>query len=155
MNKRFASLAVSALLLVSLLSVPALAEGTEAAADTASDDHVIVTLNPEAALQPETPAEAAASATETAQADPVPSADDAEEAAAAAEAEVKADDTKKEDKTSSSPTSHWATASCPASAWPMSSTVRAPATASIWLPTSMATLPTAMSARCCSSRPRP
>ena len=94
MNKRFASLAVSALLLVSLLSVPALAEGTEAA----SDDHVIVTLNPEAALQPETPAEAAASATETAQADPVPSADDAEEAAAAAEAEVKADDTKKEDK---------------------------------------------------------
>lgn len=35
MNKRFASLAVSALLLVSLLSVPALAEGTEAAADTA------------------------------------------------------------------------------------------------------------------------
>ena len=70
MNKRFASLAVSALLLVSLLSVPALAEGTEAAADTASDDHVIVTLNPEAALQPETPAEAAASATETAQADP-------------------------------------------------------------------------------------
>ena len=98
MNKRFASLAVSALLLVSLLSVPALAEGTEAAADTASDDHVIVTLNPEAALQPETPAEAAASATETAQADPVPSADDAEEAAAAAEAEVKADDTKEEDK---------------------------------------------------------
>ena len=94
MNKRFASLAVSALLLVSLLSVPALAEGTEAAADTASDDHVIVTLNPEAALQPETPAEAAASATETAQADPVPSADDAEEA----EAEVKADDTKEEDK---------------------------------------------------------
>ena len=47
MNKRFASLAVSALLLVSLLSVPALAEGTEAAADTVSDDHVIVTLNPE------------------------------------------------------------------------------------------------------------
>ena len=94
MNKRFASLAVSALLLVSLLSVPALAEGTEAAADTAGDDHVIVTLNPEAALQPETPAEAAASATETAQADPVPSADDAEEA----EAEVKADDTAKEAK---------------------------------------------------------
>lgn len=94
MNKRFASLAVSALLLVSLLSVPALAEGTEAAADTASDDHVIVTLNPEAALQPETPAEAAASATETAQADPAPSADDAEEA----EAEVKADDTAKEAK---------------------------------------------------------
>ena len=61
MNKRFASLAVSALLLVSLLSVPALAEGTEAAADAAGDDHVIVTLNPEAALQPETPAEAAAS----------------------------------------------------------------------------------------------
>ena len=60
MNKRFASLAVSALLLVSLLSVPALAEGTEAAADTAGDDHVIVTLNPETALQPETPAEAAA-----------------------------------------------------------------------------------------------
>ena len=58
MNKRFASLAVSALLLVSLLSVPALAEGTEAAADAAGDDHVIVTLNPEAALQPETPAEA-------------------------------------------------------------------------------------------------
>ena len=56
MNKRFASLAVSALLLVSLLSVPALAEGTEAAADAAGDDHVIVTLNPEAALQPETPA---------------------------------------------------------------------------------------------------
>lgn len=94
MNKRFASLAVSALLLVSLLSVPALAEGTEAAADAAGDDHVIVTLNPEAALQPETPAEAAASATETAQADPVPSADDAEEA----EAEVKADDTAKEAK---------------------------------------------------------
>ena len=94
MNKRFASLAVSALLLVSLLSVPALAEGTEAVADTAGDDHVIVTLNPEAALQPETPAEAAASATETAQADPAPSADDAEEA----EAEVKADDTAKEAK---------------------------------------------------------
>ena len=94
MNKRFASLAVSALLLVSLLSVPALAEGTEAAADTASDDHVIVTLNPEAALQPETPAEAAASATETAQADPAPSADDAEEALTAAEAEVQAEDTK-------------------------------------------------------------
>ena len=72
MNKRFASLAVSALLLVSLLSVPALAEGSEAAADAAGDDHVIVTLNPEAALQPETPAEAAASATETAQADPGP-----------------------------------------------------------------------------------
>ena len=98
MNKRFASLAVSALLLVSLLSVPALAEGTEAAADAAGDDHVIVTLNPEAALQPETPAEAAASATETAQADPAPSADDAEEALTAAEAEVKADDTKEEDK---------------------------------------------------------
>ena len=98
MNKRFASLAVSALLLVSLLSVPALAEGTEAAADAAGDDHVIVTLNPEAALQPETPAEAAASATETAQADPAPSADDAEEAVTAAEAEVKADDTKEEDK---------------------------------------------------------
>ena len=86
MNKRFASLAVSALLLVSLLSVPALAEGTEAAADAASDDHVIVTLNPEAALQPETPADSEASATETAQADPVPSADDAEEAATASEA---------------------------------------------------------------------
>lgn len=98
MNKRFASLAVSALLLVSLLSVPALAEGTEAAADTASDDHVIVTLNPEAALQPETPADSEASATETAQADPVPSADDAEEAETAAEAEVKADDTAKEAK---------------------------------------------------------
>ena len=98
MNKRFASLAVSALLLVSLLSVPALAEGTEAAADTASDDHVIVTLNPEAALQPETPAEAAASATETAQADPAPSADDAKEAATAAEVEGKADDTVKETK---------------------------------------------------------
>ena len=98
MNKRFASLAVSALLLVSLLSVPALAEGTEAAADAAGDDHVIVTLNPEAALQPETPAEAAASATETAQADPAPSADDAEEAEAAAEAEGKADDTAKEAK---------------------------------------------------------
>ena len=94
MNKRFASLAVSALLLVSLLSVPALAEGSEAAADAAGDDHVIVTLNPEAALQPETPAEAAASATETAQADPATSADDAEEA----EAEVKADDTAKEAK---------------------------------------------------------
>ena len=54
MNKRFASLAVSALLLVSMFSVPALAEGADAAADTAaaSDDHVIVTLNPEAALQP-------------------------------------------------------------------------------------------------------
>lgn len=62
-------------------------------------DHVIVTLNPEAALQPETPAEAAASATETAQADPVPSADDAEEAATAAEAEVKADGTKDEQLT--------------------------------------------------------
>lgn len=99
MNKRFASLALSALLLVSLLSVPALAEGTEAAADTASDDHVIVTLNPEAALQPETPAEAAASATETAQANPAPSADDAKEAEAAAEAEGKADDTAKETKT--------------------------------------------------------
>ena len=99
MNKRFASLAVSTLLLVSLLSVHALAEGTEAAADTVSDDHVIVTLNPEAALQPETPAEAAASATETAQADPAPSADDAEEAATAAEAEVKADDTKDEQLT--------------------------------------------------------
>ena len=99
MNKRFASLAVSALLLVSLLSVPALAEGTEAAADAAGDDHVIVTLNPEAALQPETPAEAAASATETAQADPAPSADDAKEAEAAAEAEGKADDTAKETKT--------------------------------------------------------
>ena len=96
MNKRFASLAVSALLLVSLLSVPALAEGIEAAADAAGDDHVIVTLNPEAALQPETPAEAAASATETAQADPAPSADDAEEAATAAE--VKADDTKKDEQ---------------------------------------------------------
>ena len=78
--------------------IPALAEGTEAAADAAGDDHVIVTLNPEAALQPETPAEAAASATETAQADPAPSADDAEEAATAAEAVVKADDTKEEDK---------------------------------------------------------
>ena len=98
MNKRFASLAVSALLLVSLLSVPALAEGTEAAADTASDDHVIVTLNPEAALQPETPADSEASATETAQADPVPSTDDADEAEAAAEAEGKADDTAKEAK---------------------------------------------------------
>ena len=98
MNKRFASLAVSALLLVSLLSVPALAEGSEAATDAAGDDHVIVTLNPEAALQPETPAEAAASATETAQADPVPSADDAEEALTAAEAEIKADDSKEEDK---------------------------------------------------------
>ena len=94
MNKRFASLAVSALLLVSLLSVPALAEGTEAAADAAGDDHVIVTLNPETALQPETPAEAAASATETAQADPVPSAYDAASAATAAKAEVKSDDTK-------------------------------------------------------------
>ena len=94
MNKRFASLAVSALLLVSLLSVPALAEGTEAAADTAGDDHVIVTLNPETALQPETPAEAAASATDTAQADPVPSAYDAASAATAAKAEVKADGTK-------------------------------------------------------------
>ena len=99
MNKRFASLAVSALLLVSLLSVPALAEGTEAAADTVSDDHVIVTLNPEAALQPETPAEAAASATETAQADPVPSAYDAASAATAAKAEVKADGTKDEQLT--------------------------------------------------------
>ena len=94
MNKRFASLAVSALLLVSLLSVPALAEGTEAAADTAGDDHVIVTLNPETALQPETPAEAAASATETAQADPVPSVYDAASAATAAKAEGKADGTK-------------------------------------------------------------
>jgi hypothetical protein len=88
MNKRFASLAVSALLLVSMFSVPALAEGADAAADTAaaSDDHVIVTLNPEAALQPETPADAEASATETAKADPDPSA--AEEAALAAEAAV-------------------------------------------------------------------
>ena len=99
MNKRFASLAVSALLLVSLLSVPALAEGTEAAADTAGDDHVIVTLNPETALQPETPAEAAASATETAQADPAPSAYDAASAATAAKAEVKADGTKDEQLT--------------------------------------------------------
>ena len=99
MNKRFASLAVSALLLVSLLSVPALAEGSEAAADAAGDDHVIVTLNPEAALQPETPAEAAASATETAQADPVPSAYDAASAATAAKAEVKADGTKDEQLT--------------------------------------------------------
>ena len=99
MNKRFASLAVSALLLVSLLSVPALAEGTEAAADAAGDDHVIVTLNPEAALQTETPAEAAASATETAQADPVPSAYDAASAATAAKAEVKADGTKDEQLT--------------------------------------------------------
>ena len=79
MNKRFASLAVSALLLVSMFSVPALAEGADAAADTAaaSDDHVIVTLNPEAALQPETPADAEASATETAKADPDPSAAEA------------------------------------------------------------------------------
>ena len=99
MNKRFASLAVSALLLVSLLSVPALAEGSAAAADAAGDDHVIVTLNPEAALQPETPAEAAASATETAQADPVPSAYDAASAATAAKAEVKADGTKDEQLT--------------------------------------------------------
>ena len=95
MNKRFASLAVSALLLVSMFSVPALAEGADAAADTAatSDDHVIVTLNPEAALQPETPADAEASATETAKADPDPSA--AEEAAPAAEAAVSEE---KEDK---------------------------------------------------------
>ena len=84
MNKRFASLAVSALLLVSVFSVPALAEGADTAA--ASDDHVIVTLNPEAALQPETPADAEASASETAKADPDPSA--AEEAAPAAEAAV-------------------------------------------------------------------
>ena len=79
MNKRFASLVVSALLLVSMFSVPALAEGADAAADTAaaSDDHVIVTLNPEAALQPETPADAEASATETAKADPDPSAAEA------------------------------------------------------------------------------
>ena len=82
MNKRFASLAVSALLLVSVFSVPALAEGADAAADTAaaSDDHVIVTLNPEAALQPETPADAEASAAETAKADPDPSAPAAEAA---------------------------------------------------------------------------
>ena len=95
MNKRFASLAVSALLLVSVFSVPALAEGADAAADTAaaSDDHVIVTLNPEAALQPETPADAEASAAETAKADPDPSA--AEEAAPAAEATVSEE---KEDK---------------------------------------------------------
>ena len=95
MNKRFASLAVSALLLVSVFSVPALAEGADAAADTAaaSDDHVIVTLNPEAALQPETPADAEASAAETAKADPDPSA--AEEAAPAAEAAVSEE---KEDK---------------------------------------------------------
>lgn len=87
MNKRFASLAVSALLLLSVFSVSALAEGPEAeleaenasaaaqAADTTavSDDHVIVTLNPEAALQPETPADAQASASETAKADPDPS----------------------------------------------------------------------------------
>ena len=88
MNKRFASLAVSALLLVSVFSVPALAEGADAA-DTAavSDDHVIVTLNPEAALQPETPADAEASASETAKADPDPSAA-AEEAAPEAEAAV-------------------------------------------------------------------
>ena len=95
MNKRFASLAVSALLLVSVFSVPALAEGADAAADTAaaSDDHVIVTLNPEAALQPETPADAEASASETAKADPDPSA--AEEAAPAAEAAASEE---KEDK---------------------------------------------------------
>ena len=95
MNKRFASLAVSALLLVSMFSVPALAEGADAAADTAAarDDHVSVTLKPEAALQPETPADAEASATETAKADPDPSA--AEEAAPAAEAAVSEE---KEDK---------------------------------------------------------
>ena len=91
MNKRFASLAVSALLLVSVFSVPALAEGADTAA--ASDDHVIVTLNPEAALQPETPADAEASASETAKADPDPSA--AEAAAPAAEAAVSEE---KEDK---------------------------------------------------------
>ena len=142
MNKRFASLAVSALLLVSLLSVPALAEGTEAAADAAGDDHVIVTLNPEAALQPETPAEAAASATETAQADPVPSADDAEEAATAAEAEVKADGTKDEQLT------YVALGDSIVSGVGLADVqYSARSTASIWLPTSMATLPTAMSAR--------
>ena len=111
----------------------------------ASDDHVIVTLNPEAALQPETPAEAAASATETAQADPAPSADDAEEAVTAAEAEVKADDTKEDEAAHLRRTGRQHRA--PASAWPMSSTAHAPATASIWPPTSKATLPTATSAR--------
>lgn len=127
MNKRFASLAVSALLLVSLLSVPALAEGTEATADAAGDDHVIVTLNPEAALQPETPAEAAASATETAQADRslLRTTQPQQRPLLKPRSRLMAP------RTSSSPTSHWATASCPASVWPMSSTVRAPATASI------------------------
>lgn len=73
MNKRFASLAVSALLLVSLLSVPALAEGTEAAADAAGDDHVIVTLNPGGLpCSPRLRREAAASATETGSGRPGP-----------------------------------------------------------------------------------
>ena len=93
MNKRFASLAVSALLLVSVFSVPALAEGADAATAAVSDDHVIVTLNPEAALQPETPADAAASASETAKADPDPSA--AEETAPETKAAVSEE---KEDK---------------------------------------------------------
>ena len=94
MNKRIASLAVSALLLVSVFSVPALAEGTEAAAEAAAagDDHVIVTLNPETALQPETPADAEASASETAKADPDPS------AAEAATAETTTASEEKEDK---------------------------------------------------------
>ncbi len=87
MNKRFASLAVSALMLFSVFSVSALAEGPEAeaasaaaaqsaasAATTVGDDHVIVALDPDAALQPETPADAQASASETAKADPDPSA---------------------------------------------------------------------------------
>ena len=131
MNKRFASLAVSALLLVSLLSVPALAEGTEAAADAAGDDHVIVTLNPEAALQPETPAEAAASATETAQPTRSLLRTTQPQQRPLLKPRSRPMTPKRKIRTRSSPTSHWATASWPASAWPMSSTVRAPATASI------------------------
>ena len=94
MNKRIASMAVSALLLLSVFSVPALAQSPEAELEAenaspvagqpvetpAADDHVIVTLNPEAALQPETPADAQASATETAKADPAPAADATAEA---------------------------------------------------------------------------
>lgn len=112
MNKRFASLAVSVLLLLSVFSVSALAEGTEAEAasdpssisaqsadSTASDDHVVVTLAPEAALQPETPAEAAADSalidtaeSETAKANPGIADVTPETSAAAAETAAQKDE---------------------------------------------------------------
>lgn len=116
MNKRFASLAVSVLLLLSVFSVSALAEGPEAEAasttpavaesnpTTADDDHVVVTLAPEAALQPETPAEAAADSalidtaeSETAKANPGTDDVTPETSAAAAEAAAAATEAK-EDK---------------------------------------------------------